>query len=114
MRSDALYAFGGFYADGAYNTRVYTSADKGLNWELADDRSQMPKAIYDKHFVGDAYIENATLSRDAAMVTAHRVAPTKPITHWDCPFIYCIGKVTGGSPVIVNGVHQRLMFIPVY
>ncbi len=113
-RSDALYAFGGFYDDGAYNTRVFESTDKGLNWEPVDDDQQMPQAVYDKHFIGRAYVEATTISRDAAAMPWRRVAPTAPVTSWDCPHVFGIGKGTGGVPMTLDGLYTRLTYAPIY
>lgn len=111
-RGSALYAFGGFYTDGAYNTEVYVSTDNGLNWTVAGSKLQIPAALNVHHFSGKAYVESQSMSRNQA--PRRGVAPSVPVTTWDCPRIYAIGSDKSGAPMLLDGVYTRLMFVPIY
>lgn len=105
-----IMAVGGIDTDDVVNDSVYVSTDYGLTWAKAADLMQLPD--YVPPFYGaQAFVEETTLgSRSASGWTDMPFAYTlpagmivmqeeavsvsranKPVTTWECPFIYLFG-----------------------
>ncbi len=137
----ALLAMGGQYETDkgieASNT-VYISYDFGITWKEADSYLQFPKD-YPDFSAAQAYVIDYTLHarstfgngawRDltprtipcwatpAANVDDIRSRVSKPVTSWECPYIFLFGgKKADGTlqPHVTRGVINRFTFQPLY
>lgn len=132
-----LLAFGG--NDGSENSRdVYVSYYMGVDWHKASDYLQLPDYIPALNgaqaFVFDTTMGDGLAEADTEwhpVDVVHRfpsgvsIVPqqpdlttmaTKPITTWECPFIYIFGGVTDDNqlnPEIWRGTINRLRFKPI-
>lgn len=131
-KESVLLAFGGRLADGTMNRVTYLSKDRGVNWAKAGELMQLPDYIPgmygaqalvadteltgrsrsvwnmtgDRHLAGWYYMEGGMTDGSRAV---------KPITSWECPYIYIIGgTLADGSfnTTIWRGVINRLSFKP--
>lgn len=103
-RRSVLLCFGGRTTGGAANRAIYVSNDMGVNWAEASTSVALPVG-YTPGAYAQAVIVNQTLGSRAV----------KPITEWDCPYIYMFGGDALGSSVttdIWRGVLNRLEFKP--
>lgn len=134
----ALIAFGGLLSDGSLSKDVYLSKDMGIHWKLADDLLQLPdyipamtssqalvvdKTLYANASNADAWSEMAStplprwwqVYHPKGIPAAITSRATKPITEWECPYIYLFGG-TNDSGTLYNtvwrGVINRLSFKP--
>ena len=104
-----IMAMGGVDENDAVNDTVYVTTNYGMTWEKAPDMLQLPEYLPD-FYGAQAFVEETTLtSRSASawvdMPFAYRLPAsavfvpsvfpatraTKPITSWECPFIYLFG-----------------------
>ncbi|MCC8176694.1 MAG: DUF6242 domain-containing protein [Bacteroidales bacterium] len=133
----ALIAFGGELADGMVSKEVYLSKDMGIHWKLADDLLQLPdyipamtnsqalvvdKTLYANSSNADAWSEMAStpLPRwwqvyQPKGIPGASSRATKPITEWECPYIYLFGGTTASGTLyntVWRGVINRLSFKP--
>lgn len=99
-------ALGGIMANGAINTKVYTSLDNGVTWREAASTLQLPEAISPRYGA-------SVLIADKAFGPASRAIA--PITQWDAPYVILSGGLTTRG-VLYNeqwiGVINRLTFKP--
>lgn len=128
-KRSVLLAFGGTLADGTLSRTVYISFDLGVNWAKAGELMQLPAAI--PSLTGaQALVFTQTLSSRAAAgwsslelpqmpgwlaVQSESESGVKPITSWDCPYIYLFGgRDTAGNlnDKVWRGVINRLTFKP--
>lgn len=102
-----IMAVGGRNADDEVCDTVYVTTDYGMTWAKAADLMQLPD--YVPSFYGaQAFVEEATLSSRASsawtdmpfayslpagavFVDTPRSRATRPVTSWECPFIYLFG-----------------------
>ena len=121
----------------ASNT-VYISYDFGITWKEADSYLQFPED-YPDFSAAQAYVIDYTLHarstfgngawRDltprtipcwatpAANVDDIRSRVSKPVTSWECPYIFLFGgKKADGTllPHVTRGVINRFTFQPLY
>lgn len=138
-----MIAMGGRYeaADGAVvSNLVYVSYDTGITWEEASDYLQLP-SFMPEFASAQAIVINTTLDestpRSAVQpdgwmpmtgnrlpvwatpvpfkATASRVI--KPVTEWECPYIYLFGGVDAAGDLhnsLWKGVIRRFTFAPLY
>lgn len=108
-----LYAFGGSKADGTINSTVYVSVDRGVHWRQGDSNIQLAASV-PKLVNAQAIVENRTmLVPDEAAAQSRAI---KPLTSWECPFIYLLGGNSGTGTFntdIFRGVINFLAFIPI-
>lgn len=106
-RKNVLIAFGG--SDGVAPSReVWISRDMGVNWQKGSSLLQLPEympapvgaslLVFDKEYTADA-------------------APkaVKPITSWQCPYLYLFGGYDAGGAIINeywSGVINHLTWKP--
>lgn len=101
-----MVAMGGRQADGQCHRGVYISYNLGITWQPAPAAMALP--------------EGMPAMWDADAVIAERTLPlqpkaTRPITQWECPYIYLFG---GRNPqgdtysTVWRGVINRLTFKP--
>lgn len=116
-----LFAMGGRRADGSLNRTVYVSDNFGISWAEAGQSMQLPDD-FPAMASSQAYVYDSTLesvaSRDAKIwhtLASVRRSATKPLTEWECPYIYLFGG-TDADGVLYNtvwrGVITRLTFEP--
>lgn len=134
----ALLAMGGEYETEngiEASNKVYISYDFGITWKEADSYLQFPKD-YPGFSSAQAFVIDYTLtSRStfgngawtdltprsipvwAAPVALDRSRVSKPITSWECPYIFLFGgmKADGSLlPHVTRGVINRFTFKPLY
>lgn len=131
--SDVLLAFGGRTAK-EINRTVYLSRDYGVTWKKADQLLQLPKempTVYDADAI--VFEKLLTLTDPATVkgrwrkiglevplnlnaggwVAASRAV--KPITEWECPYLYMWGGVESDGALsrqVWRGVVNHLSFRP--
>lgn len=135
-RRTVLLAMGGKGVNGFTRRDLFISYDRGLNWKLSDTLMVLPQYI--PGFAdAQALVFPTTLSSRAGSEWTECPAPrfpawyriddtplfatdsrvSKPVTEWECPYIYLFGGV-GSTGVTRNtvwrGVLNRLTFRPVY
>ena len=105
--SDVLLAFGGNYANGQLNDKVYMSVDQGVHWAEAPAYMQ-PGSNAPLLTGAQALVVNQTLYPEASRAV-------KPISSWECPYIYLFGGVSydGFSPSIKRGYINYFTFFPI-
>ena len=126
-----LFALGGVNQQG-YNThRVFISRDQGLNWSEADELLTLPDYIPEMSFaqaiVWSTELHSRSLAASDWNEMAARPLPawwietpgygraTKPVTSWECPYIYLYGGILANgqlNPQVWRGVINRLTFKP--
>lgn len=131
-KESVLLAFGGRLSDGTMNRVTYLSKDRGVNWSKAGELMQLPEYIPGmcgtQAFVAETELTGRSSSVwsltgdrhlagwygiDGGMMSGSRA--TKPVTSWNCPYIYIIGgTLADGSlnTTIWRGVINRLSFKP--
>lgn len=124
-----LLAVGGHLDDGTILREVMMSIDNGLTWTVGNDCLQLPEYI--EPFTGaQAFVINSTLTESRSMSSAWTEMQTKlpasmrinsraikPVTSWECPYIYLIGGVNEYGELnnnIWRGVINRFTFKPLY
>lgn len=127
-----LLAFLGITPDGDMNDDTYISYDRGVNWSKASGYLKLPDEITRVEGAnGFVVAETMTASRavsawmpmaDGRLPHWYSVAPyagasraSKPITEWECPYIYIIGGRTSAGTLSTDmwrGVINRLTFKP--
>lgn len=142
-RYATLVAFGGRKEDGKNNSTVYTSTDYGMTWQKAGDNMQLPSyipAMYAsqgfvytsvmhpnparsngtwtsfplKGIPGSAILDYPAEWTELGFTTINTLA-TKPITSWECPFIYIFGgQAENGQTfnTVWRGAINRMTFKP--
>lgn len=131
-----IMAFGGTDDEKMYRT-VYTTSNYGLTWKVAGDLMQLPN--YVTSFAGaQSFVETTTLgeARGASMwqpmpvygripagvslempyIKGVEAFATRPITTWECPFIYTFGgrNLEGELiDVVWRATLNRLVFKPI-
>lgn len=120
---EVYLAFGGRMADGTPNRTVYISYDSGINWQKAQEYTQLPENI-PAGFLVDALSVGTTmessLSNRWKASQAKRRLPFDiegDAVKWMCPYIFLFGGMDGdGSlfPSIRSGVLERLTFEPLF
>lgn len=126
-------ALGGIDAEGNAQNTVYMSIDQGMNWKNAGELMQLPDyipAMYGSQaLVFPSMIEARSVNSgwtafaskplprwlliDDGTSTLSRA--TKPITEWECPYIYLFGGHTSDGALcntVWRGVINRLTFKP--
>lgn len=108
-----LYAFGGKTENGSINDQLYVSIDRGVHWAVAPENLQFNEYV-PKLAGAQALVCDRTLYVPSGTAVASRAV--KPITSWECPYIYLIGGVSAGNrvnPNIYRGVINYFSFIPI-
>ena len=125
----AWYAMGGRDVRGDVSKKVYVSHQQGLYWNLAADNLQLPDYI-DEFCNAQAYVytsKHTTRTTSSWSARPSRELPVwarssslktvKPITEWDCPYVYLFGGESKNGSVYNNiwrGVINRMTFAPIY
>lgn len=126
-----LIAMFGRTANGALNDTVYTSSDLGVHWQKADKLLQQAAVIPGRvdarafNYKQTLHVSrsqangwvNIPLKRPAAeFVSAPMVTAVKPVSEWECPYIYLFGGYNAEGTfynTMYRGVIQRFTFIPI-
>ena len=129
-KNSILMAFGGKKSDGVLSRDIYLSYDRGVHWSKAPQLMQLPAGftpgdgaqalVFDSKMPASApaWNENTPVSLPAWYLPVTRQPQSravKPITSWDCPYIYVFGgnKADGSlNPTVWRGVITRLLFKP--
>lgn len=125
-----LLAIGGKDTEGKLSKTVYISYNNGIVWKKGDNLLQLPE--YMSEFYGaQAFVVNTTMTRsnpDNWETIASRPLPvwltidniatraSKPVTSWECPYIYVFGGYNRDGSLQNNvwkGVLNRLSFKPI-
>ena len=122
---EVLLAFGGKDAAGNVNRTVYISYDHGINWQKAQDYSQLPTSIGAGYMVDalcEGYPMESNLS-DRWKIASHNMIRRLPfeisgdLVKWNCPYIFLMGGYDQNGALNTNirsGVLQRLTFTPLF
>ena len=123
-------AFGGKKPDGVLSRDIYLSYDRGVHWSKAPQLMQLPAGftpgegaqalVFDSKMAASApaWNENTPVSLPAwylPVTQQPQSRAVKPITSWDCPYIYVFGgnRADGSlNPTVWRGVITRLLFKP--
>lgn len=101
-----LVALGGLAADGTVSRQPWVSYDQGVNWVKGPETMALPESV--KSFYGaPALVRNHTIDASRAV---------RPITEWDCPYIYIFGGYDEQGTFndeMWRGVINRLTFKPI-
>lgn len=130
-----LLAMGGRNRIGALMSNVYVSWDRGITWQLAATTMRLPEYI-PAFAAADALVFSSRMTlekgrssnlwrerADSPMPRWWRKADevesraVKPVTEWDCPYIYLFGGVNPSGALydtVWRGVVNRLTFVPLY
>lgn len=108
---EVLYAFGGRKADGSVNNTLYISVDRGVHWTKADASFQFSR------FAPELYGAQAVVCTSTLYVKDPEAQSraVKPVTSWECPYIYIIGGHTQSGRFnnsIYRAVLNQLSFVP--
>lgn len=105
-----MMVLGGRTADGTMNRTTYVSYNQGITWSNGGLTLQLPSYL-PLFMHAQAFVVEERISK------ARAKAPVKPITEWQCPYIYLVGG-TNGSGNLLNsiwkGVINQLTFKPLY
>lgn len=109
-----LVAFGGRNALGIISRDVYISYDFGIQWIKAGEVMQLPE--YVPATVGaQAFVVDSELSvKSRSLFGPARI--TKPITSWNCPYIYVYGGYEASGDLshkLWRAVINRYTFKPI-
>lgn len=126
--SSIILAFGGVKSNGEMNKTSYVSYNRGVDWEESSQYLTLPDEITPAYERRAFVVPQTFSSRSAAGWTSlpQRRIPhwlcyevssraVKPITEWDCPFIYLFGGFDEQGAVvdkIWRGAINRLIFKP--
>lgn len=136
-RTSVMMAMNGQRADGKLNDTVYVSRDFGLTWAVADTLLTEPGHIPARTLAqtfnyvetisdnGTAPAKSRSYGKGTAPVWqivfdgSYRLPltplATKPVTSWDCPYIYMFGGVDAQGntyDTLYRGVINRFTFKP--
>ena len=103
-----LYAFGGKGADGACTNELFVSRDRGVHWTSAPRNLTFPATV-PALWGAQAVVCESTLNVPASRAT-------KPITSWQCPYIYILGGESASGELntgVWRGLINYFGFIPV-
>lgn len=122
---EVLLAFGGRMPSGEVNRTVYISYDHGINWQKAQEYSQLPANIGTGYMV-DAISEGKPMQSnlsDRWKVASRNMIRRLPfeisgdMVKWNCPYIFLLGGYDQNGNLnqeIRGGVLQRLTFTPLF
>lgn len=122
---EVYLAFGGITADGTINRTVFISYDHGINWQRAQDYTQLPSGVATGYNL-DALSTGKPLESNLSdrwklnrsnMVRRLPFEISGDVVHWDCPYIFLFGgqdEKGNLNPQIRSGVLQRLTFAPLF
>lgn len=110
----AFIAFGGSTGK-AINRTVYISDDYGLTWRQGDASIQLPSFVPSVNGA-QAFVAPMTLHARSNDWESLLSRATKPVSEWECPFIYLFGGVTPEgtlSNYVYRGALNRFTFKPI-
>ena len=128
-KSQVILAIGGRTSKASSTREVYISRDYGINWKKAYDELQLPKYIPDMAYA-DLLVFDKRLSLEEVrsmrpagwmelpvripLTDAPESRAIKPITSWDCPYLYLCGGSRDGDlqPRIWRGVINQFTMRP--
>lgn len=120
---EVYLAFGGRDADGNANNMVFISYDHGINWQRAQEYTQLPEGIEAGYMVDAIALDTpmqSNLSDRWKRVNSRRRLPFEidgDLIKWNCPYIFLFGGYGSGMTLndqIRAGVLQRLTFTPLF
>ncbi len=107
---------GGKLADGSLNRTTYVSRNQGMSW--LKGASGLQQADYMPSFFGaQAFVQYEQLNASAQAPKRAASTNTKPVTQWECPYIYLVGGYASSGVVLNNvwrGVLNRLTYRPIF
>lgn len=105
----AWLLMGGRLADGSLNKVTYVSYNQGISWTAGANTMQLPSCIT-SCYGAQAFVVTESRTKAKSFIS-------KPVTTWDCPYIYLVGGVNASGETdcsIWKGVINRLSFKPIY
>lgn len=129
-----LLALGGRDADGQPTKSIYMSYNQGMNWKECTKLMQLPDYMpafanaqallfYSTFTDDDTTARSAWTPRPsrqlpawASLVSPAMSRATKPITSWECPYIYIFGGIDSNGlllDTVWKGTFNRLTFKPI-
>lgn len=112
-RFSTLVAFGGRNGLGTISRDVYISYDFGIQWIKAGELMQLPAYVPATEYA-QAFVVDEELTVDKAKSAPARIV--RPITSWECPYIYVYGGYTADGKLSDNlwrAVINRFTFKPI-
>lgn len=104
---------GGRQSGGTLNSTTYVSRNQGMTWLKGTSRLQQPS--YMPAFYGaQAFVQAEKVQQGVQLAPSKE---TKPITEWECPYVYIVGGYASGGSVLNNiwkGQLNRLTFKPLF
>lgn len=119
---EVYLAFGGKDETGSVNNTVYVSYDHGINWQRAQEYTQLPPNVT-AGFMVDALTLGTTLESNLSnrwKKEAKRRLPFEiegDLIKWTCPYIFLFGGMDEQgvlNTVIRSGVLERLTYEPLF
>lgn len=119
---EVYLAFGGKDSKGNVNRTVFISYDRGIQWQKAQEFSQLPDFIsagYSLDAISLGTEMQSNLS-DRWKSQSRRKLPFQidgDLVRWECPYIFLFGGFDNTDkliPEIRSGVLQRLTFTPLF
>ncbi|MCH5345653.1 MAG: hypothetical protein J1E63_01005 [Muribaculaceae bacterium] len=132
---ETLFALGGADSYGTMDNKVFISTDQGYTWAEAGELMQLP-AFMPELNGASVVVCSSTLTVDGGvrsigpwdsfdvklpawyqLVSLPGTRVSKPVTEWECPYIYLAGGMTENNRAMTQmwrGVINRLRFVPQY
>lgn len=120
---EVYLAFGGKDEDGNLNRTIYLSYDHGINWQRAQEYTQLPESVtagYQVDALAIGTTMESNLSNRWEPLQTKRRLPFEidgDIIRWECPYIFLFGGFDSNMkliPEIRSGVLERLTFEPLF
>ena len=113
-RFATLVAFGGVNSLGGVNRTVYISYDFGIQWIKAGELMQLPDYVPSTYGSQAFVVDEELPARAGALFAPSRI--TRPVTSWECPYIYVYGGYLADGTLSDNvwrAVINRFTFKPI-
>lgn len=114
-KESIFVAMGGRDANGDINGDLYISYDYGMNWAKAPVSMQLPSQLPSVAYAQTLVFSSLMQPRSANVWNYLMSRASRPITSWDCPYVYRFGGVDADGRLqaeVWRGVINRLMFKP--
>ena len=113
-RYSTLVAFGGTNSLGGISRDVYISYDFGVQWIKAGELMQLPEYVPATSGASAFVVDQELPAKGRGLFAPSRIV--KPITDWECPYIYVYGGYDASGKLSDNlwrAVINRFTFKPI-